>query len=175
MSENYVFRVRYSEKALRRAVFAYVLHMLDGKALLIGAGIAGIFHAGYLALYGQDRAFAGFISAFVAFFLVFIAMLWIAHLRHTLARFKRMKVPEAVFTLTGDSLTAASDYGSTTLLWSTFKEIWDCGECWLLLLERNHFITLPIADVSECALDLIRAKIPKYAPISRRVRDRPAR
>lgn len=159
---------------MRRAVFAYVLHMLGGKALLIGAGLAGILYAGYLALYGQVRAFAGFISAFVAFFLVFIAWIWIAHLRHTLARSKRMKVTEAVSTLTGDSLTAASDYGSTTLLWSTFKEIWDCGDCWLLLVERNQFIILSIADAPDGALGVIRANIPKYVPISRGARDRPA-
>jgi hypothetical protein len=111
MSESYSFRVRYNEKALRRAVFAYVPHALGGRLLLVGAGLAGTLYAGYLALYGQDRAFAGFVSAFVAFFLVFIAMVRIAHLRHTLGRFGRMKVPEAEFSLTSDSLTGASDYG----------------------------------------------------------------
>ena len=46
-----------------------------------------------------------------------------------------------------------------TLPWTTFTELWRLERCWLLFLEPNNFVTLPIDGVPQDALDFIEQRV----------------
>jgi len=164
---RYTFRVRYNEAMLRAAVRAFVLHRSGGKTPLLTVVAVGVLYCGYLIGFGKDRVFAAFVTVTFICLPLWVAFLWRAHLRSTLGRFRLMPTPESTFTVTGDALSVVIDDGAgSTLPWSYFREIWDCGDCWLLLLAPNDFITLPTRGVPDAALNSIRSKIPKYASIA---------
>lgn len=166
-SMTYTFRVRYNEAMLRAAVRAFVLHRLGGKTLLLTFSAAGVLYCGYLIGFGKDRLFTAFVTVTFICLLLWIAFLWRAHLRNTLGKFRFVKTSESTFTLTADDLSVLADSGvAVTLPWSYFNEIWDCKDCWLLLLTPNDFMTLPTHGVSNEALKFIRSKIPKYSSIA---------
>jgi hypothetical protein len=163
---TYTFRVRYDEAMLRAAVRAYVLHGLGGKALVLMLAVAGVLYCSYLIGFGRDRWFAGFVTVLFTCSLLFVAFVWLAHLRNTLHKFRHLTTPESTFTLTDDSLSVLIDNGAAaTLPWAYFQEILVCKDCWLLLLAPNDFMTLPTRGVSDEALNLIRSRIPRYSSI----------
>jgi len=152
---------------LRAAVRAFVLHRLGGKPLLLTFSAAGVLYCGYLIGFGKNRLFTAFVTVTFICLLLWIAFLWRAHLRNTLGKFRFVKTSESTFTLTADDLSVSADSGvAVTLPWSYFKEIWDCKDCWLLLVTPNDFMTLPTHGVSNEALNFIRSKIPKYSSIA---------
>jgi hypothetical protein len=164
---TYTFRVRYNEAMLRATVRAFVLHRVGGKTLLLTLSAAGVLYCGYLIGFGKDRLFAAFVTVTFICLPLWVAFLWRAHLGNTLGKFRLMTTPESTFTLTGDSLSVLINNGAgATLPWSYFQEIWDCKDCWLLLLAPNDFITLPTRGVPDEALNFIRSKIPKYRSIA---------
>lgn len=53
---------------------------------------------------------------------------------------------------------ARSNLGAMELKWTTFRELVEYQDCLLLCLSSTNHLTLPLADVPEAAVELIRQK-----------------
>jgi hypothetical protein len=56
-------------------------------------------------------------------------------------------------------LSLSSAAGTTTLPWSAVCDVWRFESCWLLLLSKSQFVTLPLADLSAEAAEFIRTQV----------------
>jgi ABC-type transport system involved in multi-copper enzyme maturation permease subunit len=98
----------------------------------------------------QDKGWTvGFLIATLFFVGVFIAMIYVAHHRNTLGKFRQMRNPEATFAYDEESICLTSELGSATLPWSSVTEVWRHPRFWLLLFSPSQFVTLPLDCIDE--------------------------
>ena len=100
----------------------------------------------------------GFLIATVLFVGVFLAVVYVSHLRNTMGRFRQMRTPEATFGYDEQQFTITSELGSTTMPWSAITEVWRFPRFWLLLFSRSQFVTLPLDCLDEQARAFITRK-----------------
>lgn len=136
----------YSEALLRQAVFAFWRRSVGVGfivALLVGA-------LGLIVLIAQGVAswLAGALAAVLVLGIGFTAAVYVVHYRKSLRKFRQMDKPRATFRADESSFTMSSDIGTTTLQWSSVKELWQFPSVWLLLYSKAQFSTLPLACLS---------------------------
>ncbi|NOS82686.1 MAG: YcxB family protein, partial [Nitrospira sp.] len=73
---------------------------------------------------------------------------YIIHYRNSLRKFRQMAKPQATFLADDTSFTITSDIGTTTLQWSSVKELWQFPNVWLFLYSKGQFTTLPLGCLS---------------------------
>jgi len=166
MSDAHTFSVRYDEDTLRAAVSTFLLHRWGGFPTLAVFTLTGVGLVAFLLVHGFDGWFAGFVSAILLVTLGLGALTWMLYWRQTLLKFRRLKTPISTFALSDDHIAIANDAGSVTLVWSAIQEILDCGPCWLLVLEGQQFVTLPLRGVGADSLDFVREKVGKFSVIA---------
>jgi cbb3-type cytochrome oxidase subunit 3 len=152
--------VRYSQVLVRAAVRAFYWRTLRQGIGWPGllAFVVGSCALGFLILAGDRSWLVGFAGACFLIFLFIISWGYIAHLRNTTARFKRMSEPQARFVFSDGDFSVTSDAGSATLPWASVREVWVFPEFWLFLLSRAQFLTLPTAGLSDDVLTFVRSK-----------------
>src|SRR5262245_58999626 len=109
---RYTFRVRYNEAMLRAAVLAFVLLWLGVRTPLLTVVAVGVLYCGCLIGFAKDRVLAAFVTVTFICLALRVAVLWRAHLRGTLGRFRLMPRPELPCTVTGDALSVVIDDGA---------------------------------------------------------------
>lgn len=131
---------------MREAVRAFVV-----RAIIRGFGIrffvACAFVAvciAYLVSHGDRSWIVGALAATLVFVGIFFLVIYLAHYRNTVGRFRQMKQPEATLSYTEEQFTLSSELGSATLPWSTITEVWRYPRFWLILFSRSQFSTLPL-------------------------------
>jgi hypothetical protein len=152
--------VRYTELLVRAAVRAFYWRALRQRFGWSGLA-AFVISASALTflVIGGDRSWVvGFTAACLLICAFVIAWGYIAHVRNTTARFRRMTDPTARFVFRDSDLSITSDLGSATLLWSSVREVWAFPGFWLFLLSRSQFMTLPIAGIGDDVLTFVRRK-----------------
>jgi hypothetical protein len=161
MGDAHTFAVRYDEAALKSAVWAFLFDRWGGFPTLavFALVVAGLI--GFVAA-GSDGWFAGFVSALLLVSLAAGALTWMLYWRRAVTKLRRLKTPVSTFTLSDDRIAVANDAGSMTLAWSAIREILDCGPCWLLVLDGQQFVTLPIQEIDAEALAFLRGKVAKF-------------
>ena len=148
---------------------AFVLRRMFARPWLWSAATGLLLASAVLGWAGGPGFGAGAAVAGLAFLLAFIVALWRAHFVHTVGRFRSMDPPSARLVFGEHDLTVTSNLGSSTIIWSSFEELWELDDAWLLFLAPNQFMTLPMAGLPETVRDHVRARVvPKR-------RDRPAR
>ncbi len=139
--------LKYSEQFLKQAVRAYwrknIGPIFPVVSLLLAAYVI------YRVLEGDRSWFVGIIGAIVVIGVVTMLASYFVHLRRTLGRFKRMKIPEATLELAEERFKVVSDVGSSELQWSLIKKIWCFEQAWLFQFSGNEFMTIPIDGLSE--------------------------
>ena len=88
-----------------------------------------------------------------------LALIWTAHHRSTVGRFRRMPTPVADITFRDDGLGIASELGSGHLSWSSMTEIWERPGYWMIFSGPNQVTTLPVEAISGDDLELLRSKV----------------
>jgi hypothetical protein len=155
--------LRYSEPLLREVVRVFVF-----RALLRQLGV--LFFIVFTLLVadlvwfvsrGDSGWFVVFLAATVLFVLAFFAMIYVAHFRNTIGRFRQMRTPEATLSYDEQQICFASELGSSTLPWSSITDVWRYPRFWLLLFSPSQFVTLPLDCLDECARDFITRKTNK--------------
>jgi hypothetical protein len=97
-----------------------------------------------------DRTWVvGLLGAVVALGVLFPALVYVVHYRNSMSKFREMAEPVAEFIADDDAFTLTSDRGTTTLKWSSIREVWRYDLLWLLLFSRAQFVTVPLDGVSE--------------------------
>ena len=149
--------LHYSEALVRRAVGAFwwrttgVRYVVALSLVLLGL---------CLRVADGDRSWVvGLLGAGLALGVFFAVALYVVHYRGSLARFRRMRVPEATLEGGEERLCIRSDVGGSDVVWSAITEVWTFPDVWLLFLSRAQFITLGTADLDSAARHYIREKV----------------
>jgi YcxB-like protein len=139
-------KLRYSEPLLREAVRAFVFRaIIRGFGLRFFVACAALaFCIAYLLSHGDRSWVVGALASMLFFVGVFFLIIYLAHYRNTVGRFRQMRVPEASFAYTEEQFTLTSEMGSATLPWSAITEVWRYPRFWLILFSRSQFSTLPL-------------------------------
>ena len=98
----------------------------------------------WLISHGDRSWLVGALVATILFIAVFLVVIYVAHYRNTIGRFRRMKVPEATFSYNEEQFTVESEFGSATLPWASITDVWRYPRFWLILFGPAQFSTLPL-------------------------------
>lgn len=155
--------LRYSEPLLQEAVRSFFFRTAR-------CGITPVFYIGcallvlclVLSLAEGDRSWrTGAATVTLAFAGVYLLVIYLAHYRHTVGRFRQMQTPEATLRCEEEQFTLTSELGSATLPWSSVTDVWRFPRFWLLLLSPSQFITLPLDCLDQSTQDFITEKAQK--------------
>ena len=161
MDSDHVFTVHYRDEELSAAVRAYVVRAVFHRTrALASAALVLLLGCVVFLFVTGDRSWSfGLLLGLLLALALVLVTAYVTHLRFMRAKVGRMAQPQAKVTFAADSVTFEADSGATTLPWRAFKDIWDCGTCWLLMLAPNQFLTLPKRDVPAPALAFAQSKI----------------
>jgi len=148
--------LHYSEGLLRRAVRAFWWQAIGwGRA----AWLAFVATLLVVLVWKGDRSWAvGLLGGTLGCAVLVSATVYVTHHRASLARFRRMRVPEATLELGDERFRITSDLGTSELGWDAVSGVRRYPEFWLLYFSRAEFITLPAADLPDEARALILAR-----------------
>lgn len=161
MAERYRFSVAYEPATLKSAVRAYMLKALtvENNWMSTAAMFVVVVAAGFL-LFAHDFGFmAGLFAGLVAALVTLIALAGWMHWRGMKAKVARMKEPRAEFILFDDEVEVKTDRGSGRFPFETIRQIWKFEQVWLLMMDLNRFVTLPLAEAPAEALQFLDQKI----------------
>ncbi|KAI1692863.1 ycxB-like protein [Ditylenchus destructor] len=156
-----VIVVTYTEEIVRDAVRTYVWRrgVLGNKALWALELAMVVFYVWLLGS-GADGSLAGVVGVVVLLPPGLVAVMWLAHYRNTVGKFRRMPSRQGKFTFTEDHLEVASELGSAKIPWSSITEIWQKPNYWMLFMGLNQFMTLPLISVEPTDLAFLQSKVP---------------
>lgn len=153
-------KLRYSEPLLRQAVRAYATRAIArgfGPPFFV-ACVALTLCIAYL-IYNGDRSWlVGVLGATLLFVGIFFYVIYAAHYRNIIGRFRQMRVPEATLSYSEESFTLTSELGSSTMPWTSITEVWRYPKFWLILFSPSQFATLPLDNIDEAAQAFILRK-----------------
>jgi hypothetical protein len=153
-------KLHYSEPLLREAVRSFFF-----RAVIRGFGPLFFVACGLLVvclvylLWSGDRGWAvGAFAAALIFIGLFFLVIYLAHYRNTIGRFRQMRSPEATLSYDDERFTLTSELGSATMPWSSITEVWRFQRFWLLLFSRSQFVTLPLDALDDSTKEFITQK-----------------
>ena len=132
----------YSETLLRQAVFAFWRRSV-GVGFLVALLVA-LLGLGLLIAQGMASWIVGVVAAVLVVGVAFATAVYIIHYRNSLRKLRQMATPQATFLADEATFTITSDIGTTTLQWSSVKELWQFPSVWLFLYSKAQFTTLPL-------------------------------
>jgi hypothetical protein len=149
--------LNFNESLVRHAVRGYWWRAVGFRFLMALALVAIGF---FLSIHEGDTSwFTGVLGSVLAVGIFFSIALYAAHYRNAVQKLRAMGSPQAVLEASDSSLSLTSGAGSASLPWSAITEIWQLKACWLLLLSKSQFVTLPLADVTPDLEAFILAKV----------------
>lgn len=160
MSEHTV-SVKYSKGLLLSAVRAFWLDLIVrrlGWKYLLALILIGIATAQRISA-GDQSWLIPFLLGMLTFSILYVLAVYFFWRHQTLARFRQMRSPEAVFTFREEGFTVASDLGSSTIPWRTITEVSRHADFWLLFLSRGQFITLPLSTLEPATREFISSRV----------------
>lgn len=168
MIERYVFPLRYDEKLIRTAVTGFVMQALFREnALRTFVPLALIvLSCAMLFFSGEEEISVSLFLALFAILAIIVASGWRMHLRMMREKVEVMRGRWPMARLRDDGLVVDGPGHSSLLEWPQIKAIWPIEGAWLLILTTNHFVTLPLANAPQEALDFLRAHVSPL-PIAR--------
>ncbi|WP_267226605.1 YcxB family protein [Dyella silvae] len=101
----------------------------------------------------------GVLSSVLVAGILFSVALYVVHHRNTFQKLRDMGSPQATLEASDNTLSLSSGAGSASIPWAAVVEIWQLKDCWLLLLSKSQFFTLPLADVTPELKAFILAKV----------------
>lgn len=98
---------------------------------------------------------------FLAISLIGLGIIGIAYIQsrsYRLSQFR--KTGQSVsYELSDDIFKAKSAMGTIELKWSSFKALWVFQKVWLLVFDKNGYVTLPTDQISDEIKEFLRKKI----------------
>ena len=149
--------LNYSVPLLRRAVLGFWWRVTGFRFFmafgLVAFGLVALIHQ------GDTSWFAGILSGVLVVGIFFSIALYAIHYRNAVEKLRAMGSPQATLEASDDGLSFSSGAGSASIPWSAIAEVWQLRSCWLLLLSKSQFVTLPLADVTPELRAFILAKV----------------
>jgi len=156
------FDVVYDRALLKRTLNRYLRDKLEegfGTSGLLAILAVAVVLAWLIAT-GNRSILTGIIAGLFPLIFVFVAVLFMSWHRLLDRQLADMRSPSARVTLDEEQIAVAADTGVAAIKWRLFGEIREYPDCWLLVMQANRFVSLPLRGVPQEALDFIRAKIP---------------
>ncbi|MEZ0472990.1 YcxB family protein [Luteimonas salinilitoris] len=147
----------YSKPLLRQAVRSFWWRVVGFKFLVALALVAAALLM--LILGGDTSWFVGVLASVLVLGITFMVALYVIHYRNSLHKLQAMGTPQATLDASETSLSLSSGAGTATLPWSAVTEVWQFKSCWLLLLSKSQFVTLPLAEMTPEAGAFILARV----------------
>lgn len=147
----------YTRQLMRAAVFHFWLKSVGVVHLIVAFLILPIWLGMFYR--GDSSWLMGFFAALFLVYILFIIAIYVVHYRQSWAKFKAMDTPQAEFTADDTGFTISSSAGSSTLPWSSIKDVWQFNDFWLLLFSKAQFMTFPLAEVNPETQQFILEKI----------------
>ena len=85
--------------------------------------------------------------------------IYIVHLNNAKARLRAMGPPVATFHVSESGFGFESGAGSASLPWSAVSEIWQLPQCWLMLMSKSQFVTLPLSNLDPTMQDFVLQQV----------------
>ena len=161
MAERFKFSVAYEPSTMRSAVRSYLFRALtiENTWGSTAAICVVVICVGFL-VFARDFGFlTGLFAGLIAALVILVAAIGWLHWRGMKAKLARMKEPQAMFILSDEALEVATDYASSRLSWDTIWQIWKFKHVWLLMIDLNQFVTLPLDNAPAEALQFLDEKI----------------
>ncbi|MCC4594500.1 YcxB family protein [Xanthomonas campestris pv. phormiicola] len=149
--------LRYDRKLIRRAVRNFWWRVAGFR--YVAALIFLAVSLGVIIARGDTSWVASVLASVLALGVAFPIALYAIHYRNSLLRLDAMGAPSATLDAAETSLSLSSGAGKTTLPWSAIVEVWQFESCWLLLLSKAQFVTLPLADMPPETAEFIIARV----------------
>lgn len=147
----------YSKPILREAVRGFWWRVVGFRFLTVLVLSAAAFIM--LVLRGDTSWLVGVSASVLVLGFTFTVALYIVHYRNVLHKLKAMGNPQATLDASEASLSLSSGAGTATLPWSAITEVWKFKSCWLLMLSKSQFITLPLAGVTPEVATFILSRV----------------
>lgn len=145
---TYQTRLNYSETLIRQAVFSFWKKSL-GPGVLIALAVT-VAAAAILVFSDDDTWIGAALGVLIALYLCFLATIYVVHLRNAMAKFQDLgEEAIATFAADADTFTLSSSIGSSTMRWSTIKEVWRFSKFWLILFSKAQFVTIPLENMDQ--------------------------
>ena len=144
---KYEANVKYSERLVKQAVFAYWKKSV-GYALPAVIIFMALL-AGYLIYAGNYSWLTGLVLSSVGIGAICIFALFVVHYLNSMKKLKEMAIPEAILTAETKSFTVTTSKASSTIQWSIIQEVWCYEGFWLLLFSKAQFMTIPLENIPE--------------------------
>jgi hypothetical protein len=85
--------------------------------------------------------------------------LYAIHYGNVFRKLREMGAPKARFIAEESTFTVESEAGRSTLRWSSIKEVWRFRGFWLLLFSKAHFMTIPLAGLTESMREFVLEQV----------------
>ena len=136
----------YSESIIRQAVLGFWWRVIGLRFLIAFGGVA--VGLGVLLSKGNDSWIVGVLASSLAMSIAFAVAMYFVHFRNSMQKLRAMGERQALLTASATEISFSSGAGSATLPWSAVAEVWQFETCWLLLLSKAQFVTLPLIDMN---------------------------
>ncbi|QQR75018.1 MAG: YcxB family protein [Holophagales bacterium] len=143
---------------VRRATLAYLRR---GLGLGGAVGLLAVVGAAALLVALRPGSWLSGVATGAALVLALLVVgLYLLHYRRGIAKLRRTGSRPVQLELSDTELRVTSEGGSLATPWSTFEELWQFPDLWLLILGRGQFMTLPLAGLSREARELLAKRVP---------------
>ena len=156
------FDIVYERALLKRTLNCYLRDKLDeglgasGLLAILAVAVALV----WLIWTGNRSILVAILAGLFPLLLVIAVSVYLGWHRLLDRQLADMRSPVARVTLHDEDIAVAADTGVASIKWRLFSEIREYPDCWLLVMQANRFVSLPLKGVPPEALDFIRAKIP---------------
>ena len=149
--------LRYTDALVRTAVFAFWRRTVG-----LGFPVVVALLAAYLAFqfWNGDRGWiVGAGAALCVLGLVMAGMVYLVHLRASMAKFRALGDTSSTLIIDQAGITMSSTLGSSVVPWSGIAEVWQFPAFWLLLFSKSQFVTLPLEHLPEAMRTTILERV----------------
>ena len=156
MPEPIVFRVRYNKDLCLTSAWRYWQRRLGKRyflELVIGSGLY------VLAAQGPYRWIEITLMVVVGIFAFLGAFIFFVHWYRALQGFAALDPPESTWTLSEEFVAQKSSLGESAIAWQSVRELWRFSDVWLLIWAPDTFSTLPVAQLSRAAREMIERRV----------------
>ena len=147
----------YDKPLIRHAVRSFWWSVVGLRFFM---ALAVVAVAAIMRIRGGDTSWVvGALASVFALGIAFIVALYVVHYHNSLHKLKAMSNAQTTLDASETSLSLSSGAGTTTIPWPAVMEVWQFKSCWLLMLSKSQFMTLPLADLTPEAAAFILARI----------------
>ncbi|HXR04637.1 MAG TPA: YcxB family protein [Verrucomicrobiae bacterium] len=153
---NYQFTVQFSEEHIKYACGKYYARFVGFVFPVVCLLVAAF--AVIRMVSGKADLFAGILLAVAVIGLGIIVAAYFQSRNYRLSQFR--KTGNSVsYELSEEFFKAKSQMGSTEMKWKSFKAIWIFQKVWLLVFDKNGYLTLPVDQISNEVKEFLKRKI----------------